>query len=135
MGNKDETDPLRDMTKHGWRKALTWQDIKQRPNGSWTLSEVDFDTKALHCEGCGTNEYLWVVPQRAGVFLACVMCETVDGPISMEFGDLISTRQATPLEVLQILEQRGLEVPRSLRKAVGKRISRVRRGARPKDKF
>ena len=131
----EETDPMRDMTKHGWRKNLTWLNVRQLNDGRWILSEVDYDIRTFHCHGCNTNDYLWLVPQRAGVFIACVMCETVDGPISTDDGDTVQTKEIQPTEVLMILESRGAFIPKSLRKAVGKKLSRVRRSERPKEKF
>jgi len=131
----EENDPMRDMTKHGWRKALTWMNVRRLNDGRWILDEVDYDVRTFHCHGCNTNDYLWLVPQRAGVYIACVMCETVDGPISTDDGHVAETRQIQPAEALMILESRGAFIPRSLRKEVGAKLSRIRRGARPKEKF
>lgn len=131
----DETDPIRDMSKHGFLKKLTWLDVKRLDNGQWQLKEIDYDVRAFHCDSCNSSDYLWLAPQRAGVYLACVMCETVDGPISRDEGDTVVTKIIQPAEALMILESRGALIPRSLRKAVGKRRSRIRRGERPTKKF
>lgn len=131
----DEKDPLRDMSKHGWRKSLTWLDVRDLDDGKYILSEIDYNTQTLHCHGCNTNEYLWLVPQRVGVFIACVMCETVDGPVARDFGDIVSTKEIQPSEALMILESRGAFISKRLRKLVGKKLSRFRRGERPKERY
>jgi len=139
----EAVDPNRDMTPSGWRKELTWQEVSDDPTkGKWYLTEVDFRVSEFTCHTCGTNEYLWLVAGRSGVMLACLGCETVDGPITLETGRGIGEggakikKEISPLEAYMILKTRDGFISKRLARMAGKIKTPAKfKGKRPESKF
>lgn len=129
-------EPNQDMTGFGWRKELTYKYIIQdEKTGKAIVTEVDYSTaKRLNCD-CKTNEFLWLIPQRTGVYVGCCQCKTVSGPLSEEHGDVIERKEISPLEALRIMEARGEKIPQWLAKQVGIVGRKGLRKSRPKESF
>ena len=129
--------PEDDMSGHGWEKNLTFKfikDVEDKPK-VLRVQEVDFYTSDLK-HGCGSDKFLWLVPQRNGVYLACTYCSTVEGPISSEFGRTRKTYEVNIHEGIQIMLNRGwkvkdLPIRGLLKRAKGKRARDLIRKPRP----
>lgn len=98
--------PDDDMSGHGWKKELTVKYLSIKENGKIVCSEIDFYVKDFQCS-CGSNEFLWLVPQKEGVGLACCYCKTVESTVNRENGILRKTYEVTPNEALEIMRQKG----------------------------
>lgn len=98
---------LRDMSGEGWVKNLTWKEIKVREDGRIEVTEYDFFSNNLPCPRCATDRFTWIVPQRAGVYKACLYCGVVNGPISMDIGAKHTTYEITSGEAVKIMLARG----------------------------
>lgn len=105
--SEKENDPQRDMTPYGWKKELTYKFINEDPNRkSITVDEVDFYSVDQHCQ-CGTTGFLWLVPERSGVLLACTYCQCVSGAIARANGRFRKSYQVTLAEAIMILKSYG----------------------------
>lgn len=98
---------LRDMSSHGWTKNLTWKELSIREDGKIEVIEYDFYSSNLPCPRCATDRFTWIVPQRAGVYKACLYCGVVNGPISMDTGVKQKTYEISSEEAVKILLGRG----------------------------
>lgn len=104
-----DKDPERDMTGHGFAKAVTFKHLNVNPEKSTvTITEVDYYVRDFPCFNCETDRFVWLCPQRTGVYKSCLRCGMSTGPISQENGITRKTYEVTPQEALKILEKRLL---------------------------
>ena len=76
--------PEDDMTKHGWRKSLTFKYLKMLENGKIRCLEYDFYVEDIKHD-CGSTDFLWLSDQRSGMLLICTWCKSVE-PMGRDFG-------------------------------------------------
>jgi len=98
-----EDDAQKDMTKYGWKKDLTYKYLNEI---TLVVDEFDFYAIDMKCK-CGTSGFLWLVPERSGVQLACTYCKTVSGAITRENGKFRKSYQASLAEAIMILKSYG----------------------------
>jgi len=126
-----------DMTKHGWVRDLIWLDVGRKGSGEWTLTEFLFDAGNYTCRVCKTNEFLWLVLQRNGVYLACTGCKDVEGPITSDNAQHMGMKTVSPERIMEVLKARGADMhwmlPAGLTKALKSRKAFIlrRRRKRP----
>lgn len=120
------------MTHLGWDKAITWLEIR-KAGERWTVTEYDFDVGSYQCDVCRTNEFMWLVLQANGVYLACTGCTEVAGPLTKDSAFKVETKNITPEKAYDILVSRGIrpshkfEMPSGLLKDIKQRRARVAR--------
>jgi len=100
-----ETSPKEDMSRHGWVKNLTFKYLSIQENGKVICEEYDFYTKDLQHD-CGSNDYLWLVPEKDSPFLACTWCKTIE-TLSRDVAIKRKEYQVSPFKAIEILLARG----------------------------
>lgn len=119
------------MSHLGWDKAVTWLEVRRVGDQKWTVTEYDFDIGAYQCDNCRSNEFMWLVLQANGVYLACTGCTEVAGPLTKDMAIKVDTKNITPEKAYDILVKRGIrpshkfEMPAGLMKDIKKRRVRV----------
>jgi hypothetical protein len=104
---ENENDPNRDMTPYGWKKALTFKYLNEDPiKKILTVDEVDFYVEDMKCQ-CGTTGFLWLVPERSGVLVACTYCKSVSGSIARANGRFRKSYPVKVAEAVMILKSYG----------------------------
>ena len=98
-----ENDPQSDMSKHGWKKRLTYRYLNEE---KLIVDEFDFYVEDISCQ-CGTTGFLWLVPERSGVLIACTYCKTVSGAIAKANGRFRKSYSVTLAEAIMILKSYG----------------------------
>jgi len=101
------TDPSRDMSKFGFKKALTYRYVSEHPSGGLVVDEVDFYVDDIPCRGCGSSQFEWLYPDRSGVLLLCCYCERVNGSIAKTLGRQVSSKKISFEEAIAILKSYG----------------------------
>lgn len=129
--------PETDMSGHGFRKILNWQQVLGRGD-KWFLITYQFEATKFPCHKCKTSDYIWLSPQRTGVYVVCIGCQTTTGPISLETGVIIDDKQVSPEQAYQVFVKRGLHkidggVPKLLINQLRTRRGGIRRKTTRKD--
>lgn len=102
-----EDSTQKDMSQYGWKKRLTYKFLNEDPmKKSLTVDEVDFYVEDISCQ-CGTTGFLWLVPERSGVLLACTYCQSVSGSIARANGRFRKSYPVTVAEAVMILKSYG----------------------------
>lgn len=103
--------PDEDMSGHGWLKEVTFKFLSdiEGIKDKLRCTEVDFYTKD-QSHACGSNKFLWLSPQRNGVYLCCTWCQTSEGPITSEFGITRKTYEISVAQGIQIMLERGWNI-------------------------
>jgi len=102
-----EFDAKRDMSSYGWKKALTYRFLNENTEKKLlTVDEVDFYVEDMHCQ-CGTTGFLWLVPERSGVLLACTYCRSVSGAIARANGRFRKSYPVVLSEAVMVLKSYG----------------------------
>lgn len=117
----DTSDPTRDMTGHGFAKELTFKYLHiNHEKNIITVTEVDHYVKDFRCMSCETDRFVWLSPQRTGVYKTCLRCHQTTGPISQEDGITRKTYEISPKQALAILNERS--APSHMKKPIQKMI-------------
>jgi len=118
-----------DMTGHGWAKELVWRKVDMDDAGRWTERKYHFSAGDFPCGTCRTNDFTWLVPQRTGVYKACLGCGQANGPLTVDAAELIG--QPIPIsaeEVYALYQARGIKrIPKALIRQVRRGRSRTRK--------
>lgn len=119
--------PEDDMTGHGWSKELVWRDIKLR-EGQCTETEFHYRASDFRCDECKSADFMWLIPQRTGVYRCCLGCLKVNGPITVDAAMIIGTpKQVTPEVMYAVLVKRGVKrIPKQLIRMIRSRRGRFR---------
>ena len=114
--------PDTDMSPYGFKKELIWQEIEDIGD-LWYSTEYLFSSVGFSCDTCKTSDYIWFFPQWTGVFVMCMGCATVNGPVTVEKARKLSEAKIMePKDVLAIFEARGH------RRIPNKLVRQVRQG-------
>ena len=129
--------PETDMKGFGMRKTLNWQQVLEKGN-KWFVVTYQFEAGKFPCSNCKTSDYVWLSPQRTGIYRICLGCQTTSGPVSLDNGVPLEDREVTPEEAYQVFVKRKLHkivgmVPKSLMDAIQLRRSRVSKPIKKKD--
>lgn len=130
-----DLEPRDDMTSHGWVKELVWRNVELKEDGR--CMETDFHYRAVDfsCDECQTSDFIWLVPQRTGIYRACLGCLKVNGPITVEGVFQVGTgKQIAPEVMYALLKARGVKrIPKQLIRMIRSRRGRFRQGTVGKD--
>lgn len=123
------SEPDMDMTLYGFRKRLRYRYISVTEGGEIICKEVAFFADMIRCGTCNTDRYVWLRPDRTGVFKTCKHCGNTTGPISRSEGREIKVSKIPLNEAVQILKGRN-----SSRRTIGALVRKVRKSRRAPEK-
>ena len=105
--------PETDMTGFGMAKVLNWRTVDY-DGTNWRVKTFQLEAVSYPCKKCG-SEYIWLSPQRTGVYRVCLGCKTTSGPITLDPpAILISDKEVTPEEAYEVYVQHGLHKLRAM---------------------
>lgn len=112
-----DIDPDTDMSSHGFAKAVTFKHLNvDVAKEIITVVEVDYYVEDFKCTSCETDRFVWLSPQRTGVYKTCLRCHQTTGPVSQEDGITRKTYKIKPEKALEILK--GYNAPENMLKPV-----------------
>jgi len=118
-----------DMTGHGWAKELVWRKVAMDDSERWWERKYHFAATDYPCGNCKTTDFMWLVPQRTGIYKACLGCGLVNGPLTVDSAELIGQPTSiSPEEVYGLYKARGVKkIPKVLMRQVQRGRSRTHR--------
>lgn len=117
------------LKKLNGKRDVTWKQLTENENGTFTVAEYDFYHKDLRpCQTCGSTDYLCFVKQRVGIMKVCMYCRHAEGPLSTETAIRRESKVVSIGEAIEVMKWQGWQTRDTP-------LGRLLRRAKPKERI